>query len=201
MNEKYLSIGSIVTLKTGDKKIMVTGYYSVDYSDSLDVYDYSGVEYPYGFLKKNGEVCFNRFDIKEVVFNGFEDEAFESLNRDLKQIDGGDFLEEDIADVKEENIEEVNDELGNNEVKFDSLDVFAPNNAPENPFMPEAPKSENQVFSFNTTSEMPTETENIYQVEALDVPEEMPGLNNQEKEEDSFQMPHYKFDENGIIIN
>jgi len=42
MKDKYLPIGSVVILKGGQKKIMITGYFSVEGNNLDEIYDYNG---------------------------------------------------------------------------------------------------------------------------------------------------------------
>ena len=42
MPSKYLPLGSIVKLKNSDKKLMIIGYYSLEYNNSVKIYDYEG---------------------------------------------------------------------------------------------------------------------------------------------------------------
>ena len=59
MEEKYLPIGSIVTVKDINKKLMIIGYYSLEYKNSVKLYDYVGCSYPEGMLLKNNTFSFN----------------------------------------------------------------------------------------------------------------------------------------------
>lgn len=83
MPNKYLPIGSIVKLKGNDKKLMVIGYYSLEYNNSVKIYDYVGCSYPEGLLIKNNSYSFNHSDISTVVFNGYLDASFNRLNANL----------------------------------------------------------------------------------------------------------------------
>mgnify|MGYP004559404369 FL=1 len=84
MPNKYLPIGSVVKLKGNDKKIMIIGYYSLEYNNAVRIYDYVGCSYPEGLLIKNNSYSFNHSDISSVVFNGYIDESFNKLNTNLK---------------------------------------------------------------------------------------------------------------------
>ncbi|MEG0296844.1 MAG: DUF4176 domain-containing protein [Clostridium sp.] len=67
--KNYLPIGTIVTIKGHDKKLMICGR---NYKDNvLDLYDYVGYQYPLGI---NGEMLrFNNDDITNVVYRGYSD--------------------------------------------------------------------------------------------------------------------------------
>mgnify|MGYP003484963103 CR=1 FL=1 len=69
MKEKFLPIGTVVLLKGGLKKIMITGLSSVSRDDSEKVYDYNGCIFPEGIM----ENVFSLFDaeqIEEVLYMG-----------------------------------------------------------------------------------------------------------------------------------
>ena len=44
--EKYLPIGTVVMLKGGEKRAMITGFCSVSEDDPEKIYDYNGCLYP-----------------------------------------------------------------------------------------------------------------------------------------------------------
>ena len=83
MKEKYLPIGSVVTVKNLQKKVMIIGYYSLEYQNSVKIYDYIGCSYPEGMLLKNQTYSFNHSDIISCDFMGFVDEAYKTLNKNL----------------------------------------------------------------------------------------------------------------------
>lgn len=71
MNKNNLPIGTVVLLKGGLKKIMITGHSSVSRDDSEKVYDYNGCIFPEGIM----ENVFSLFDadqIEEVLYMGME---------------------------------------------------------------------------------------------------------------------------------
>lgn len=83
MQEKYLPIGSIVTIKNTNRKIMIIGYYSLEYQNSVKIYDYVGCNYPEGMLMKNNMFSFNHSDILKCDFLGFKDASYETFNKNL----------------------------------------------------------------------------------------------------------------------
>ena len=131
MNKRYLPIGSVVKLKNNNKIVMITGYYSVEYANDLEIYDYSGCAYPEGVMIKSSYCSFNQKDIKEVLFEGYKTEEYTKLTNGLNDIDN---------------------EIINNDTKY-------------------------------------IESKNI----------ELDKIDNSNKKED-FVLPHYEFDENGVII-
>lgn len=69
--KELLSIGSIVLLKDGEKRLMINGIMQSD--ENGEDYDYLGVLYPEGHIGEGFQYLFNHEDIREVVFRGFED--------------------------------------------------------------------------------------------------------------------------------
>lgn len=84
IDNKYLPIGTICNIKGNNRKVMITGYYSVEYYDKVRMYDYSGCVYPEGILLKNGCCSFNHNDILNVEFYGYKAIEFQQLNGQLK---------------------------------------------------------------------------------------------------------------------
>lgn len=85
--EVILSIGSIVVLKEGYKKLMVIGRMQLQGKEEK-LWDYLGVLYPEGYLGEGYTFLFNNEDIEEVVFEGYtdlEDEAFRVALKKLQK--------------------------------------------------------------------------------------------------------------------
>lgn len=75
MFKELLPIGSVVLLKGGIKKIMITGIKPVSKDDddgTEQEYDYIGVIYPEGYLNDEFNFLFNHSDVNDVVFRGYE---------------------------------------------------------------------------------------------------------------------------------
>ena len=73
-NDKYLPIGSVVLLKGGTKKAMVTGFCSVAEEDTEKMYDYTGCVYPEGFLDFDQICLFDHSQIEKVYHVGYVDD-------------------------------------------------------------------------------------------------------------------------------
>ena len=73
-NEKYLPLGTVVKLKNGKKKLMVTGFCLYDNDHGHELYDYCGCMYPEGMLSNKETNLFNHSDIEEIVHLGVSDE-------------------------------------------------------------------------------------------------------------------------------
>ena len=72
--KKYLPIGTIVKLKTGKRKVMITGFCLYDHDAAHTLYDYCGCAYPEGMLSTNEVNLFNHGDIEKVFHLGVSDE-------------------------------------------------------------------------------------------------------------------------------
>lgn len=75
--EKFLPIGTVVLLKGGKDKLMITGFLAVNLDDndsSENAYDYSGCPYPEGMLSVDETFLFNHEDIEEIFYVGFINE-------------------------------------------------------------------------------------------------------------------------------
>ena len=74
MREKYLPIGTVVLLKGGKKRAMITGFCSIAQENQEKIYDYSGCVYPEGYLSSNQVCLFDHDQIDKIFFLGFEDD-------------------------------------------------------------------------------------------------------------------------------
>ncbi len=82
MYKDLLPIGSIVLLKGGNVKLMITGRIISD--DSLqNIYDYVGCIYPIGITAEDDQYFFNRDDIETTYFIGFQDEEELALKTEV----------------------------------------------------------------------------------------------------------------------
>lgn len=183
MEDKFLPIGSVVKLKNSEDKIMIVGYSAVEYHDGMEIYDYMGCSYPMGLLLNNKMCSFNHDDILECIFTGYKDEEYQVFNEKLNR--------DEIID----------DEL------TEALDDVAP--VEEEPIKEEV-VSEN---FFDNSDSVPYLFDDVDEVDTMDIPisdEESPVGEDLDADivsvdaEDStgeFKMPHYRFDENGIIIS
>lgn len=68
-----LPIGSIILLKDGEKRLMISGIMQNDAGGTGENYDYLGVLYPEGHIGEGFQYLFNHEDISEIIFRGFED--------------------------------------------------------------------------------------------------------------------------------
>lgn len=94
MREKYLPIGTVVLLKGGKKRAMITGFCSVAQENQEKIYDYSGCVYPEGYLSSNQVCLFDHEQIEKIFFLGFEDEEEKVFKDKLNKI---------VASIEDEN--------------------------------------------------------------------------------------------------
>lgn len=111
LKEKFLPIGSIVLLNNNTKKIMITGFCSVDDENKDILYDYSGCLYPEGYLSSDSVCLFNHDQIEELIYLGYEcdeEQKFkDTLNEIVEKYNSGQIQ---IQDEYEEDDEEEEDE-------------------------------------------------------------------------------------------
>lgn len=85
MINELLPIGSIVLLKGGIRKLMITGIKTVVKEEPDTIYDYIGVLYPEGFIGDEGNFLFNNEDINDVIFKGYTNPEREDFMAFLDQ--------------------------------------------------------------------------------------------------------------------
>lgn len=86
MREKYLPIGTVVLLKGGRKRAMITGFCSVAQENQEKIYDYSGCVYPEGYLSSNQVCLFDHDQIDKIFFLGYEDDEEKVFKDKLNKI-------------------------------------------------------------------------------------------------------------------
>lgn len=183
MSVKYLPIGTICTLKGKHRKVMITGFYSVEFNGNLKINDYSGCSYPEGLLF-SGSVCtFNHSDIENIDFMGYESEAQIKFNSLLKRL-----TENEVEQKKSDNWVLASSK-SYSKLLFDENGVVV---------LAEPVKSQNEVklaeekvvdISNNSKVENPfyTDYSSISKKNEVNLDEKIFGK--------------YKFDENGILIS
>lgn len=77
MQEKYLPIGTVVLLKGGSKRVMITGFCGIEGEDEDNVWDYAGCMYPEGFLSYDETYLFNHDQIEKIFHLGLADDEEE----------------------------------------------------------------------------------------------------------------------------
>lgn len=85
MIKDLLPIGSVVFLKGGTKKLMITGIKPIKETEPNTIYDYIGVLYPEGFISNEYTFLFNHEDINDVVFRGYNNPEREEFINYLQE--------------------------------------------------------------------------------------------------------------------
>lgn len=67
-----LPLGSVVTLKEGNKKIMIVGRIQRNV-ETKEIFDYSAVLWPEGIINSKKLYLFNHSDIQHLYFVGLQD--------------------------------------------------------------------------------------------------------------------------------
>ena len=83
---KYLPIGTVVMLKGGKKRLMITGFCSMANDNKEVMYDYSGCLYPEGFLSSDETALFNHDQIAQIYHMGFVDEEEKKFKETLNAL-------------------------------------------------------------------------------------------------------------------
>lgn len=86
IGEKFLPIGTVVMIRGGTKRVMITGYCSVEESEPEEMWDYSGCMYPEGFLSSEETCLFNHDQIENIYYLGLVDEEQEEFMTQLKEM-------------------------------------------------------------------------------------------------------------------
>ena len=171
MEKKYLPIGSVCTIKGQAKKIMITGYYSVEYNGNLKIKDYSGCFYPEGMLLPNSVISFNHSEIENIDFLGYKNEENEKFQANLNKLTGNAVeAEADVAASDQTYTRIVFDENG----VVTLLEPVAPQ------------------ATDNSNEEVIDEVENPFFKEYDDKPAE--------EEKSDLKFTKIRFDENGRVI-
>lgn len=85
--EKYLPIGTVVLLKDGKKRIMITGFCCYgDKEENKKIFDYSGCIYPEGVISSNKVLLFNHDQIAQIYYLGYADEEEKKFKEKLKSV-------------------------------------------------------------------------------------------------------------------
>lgn len=82
--EKYLPIGTVVMLKGGKKRCMITGFCIA--TKNMGTFDYCGILYPEGIISMDNLLTFNHNQIEKIYHLGLRDQESESFNEKLKNM-------------------------------------------------------------------------------------------------------------------
>lgn len=84
MEEKYLPIGTVVTLQGGTKRTMIVGFCPI--AEDGKKYDYIGCLYPEGVISPNESLLFNHNQVATIHAKGFVDEEQTEFMTKLKEV-------------------------------------------------------------------------------------------------------------------
>ena len=85
MYEKYLPLGSVVLLKNGTKRVMVTGFCIKSKDNQDKIFDYIGCLYPEGVFDTEKNLLFNHEDIDKYYAIGYSDDEEKKFKENLKK--------------------------------------------------------------------------------------------------------------------
>lgn len=139
MNDKFLPVGSVILLKGGTKRIMVTGFCSIDDENKEVMYDYTGCLYPEGIINSN-EIClFNNDQIDKVYFRGYSDK---------EEMDFKDKLIQTLSEYQNKNTITVD-----NDTKDDSTNIFSDNTLKNSTIVDTNSNVSDSIIPSNTVSD------------------------------------------------
>ena len=86
--DKFLTIGSVVMLQGGDKRVMITGYLPMpDKPGSEEMYDYIGCIFPEGMMTFDEILVFNHYQIDKVYSLGYHDKEVDDFKKELEDVE------------------------------------------------------------------------------------------------------------------
>lgn len=144
MKEKFLPIGTVVLLKGGKKKIMITGYLPISKDNQSKVYDYSACLFPEGVLSSDQTAVFNHEQIAKIIQEGYSNEETIQFVNLLKEVESKQKIKEATEDIASSKKEENKEEPPKLDVKpkIEELDLPAPAKpAPVEKLEPEKPST------------------------------------------------------------
>lgn len=80
---RFLPIGTVVLLKGGKKRLMITGFCSFDEEKKDKAYDYTGCLYPEGIISSKQMALFNHSQIEKVYHLGLRDKEEQKFKEKL----------------------------------------------------------------------------------------------------------------------
>lgn len=122
--EKFLPIGSVVLLKGGTKKAMITGFCSVASEEKTKIYDYTGCIYPEGYLDFDQVCLFDHNQIEKIYHLGYIDDEEKSFKEELKEVAEEYSNSDALATLMEDDDDEEDDddsEFDEEEISNDNL--------------------------------------------------------------------------------
>jgi hypothetical protein len=180
--DKFLPIGTVCTISGNNKKVMITGFFAIEYNGNVKMYDYSGCDYPEGLLIPNKTVSFNHTDIQSIQYLGYISDEYDKFNS---------ILNRQVNDGEKEYI--TTDILSNIQFDANGVVIYDP-----------VVKKDNQSDNMSTFKEV--NMVNIMQSDVSNpfvpayVAEEI--NNNQQTDTNDWSIfKDIRFDENGTVIS
>ena len=85
--KEFLPIGTVVMLKGGSKRVMITGFCVREEKKPDTIWDYSGCLYPEGILSSNQTCMFNHEQIDKIYHLGLaDDEEEKEFKKKLQEV-------------------------------------------------------------------------------------------------------------------
>lgn len=84
-NSEYLPIGTVVTVGDETKKLMIIGLLQTK-AENNQVYDYSAVLYPEGFIGPSETYLFNKNQISRIYHLGYVSQEQKENNKKIEEI-------------------------------------------------------------------------------------------------------------------
>jgi len=85
IGEKYLPIGTVVMLKEATKRLMISGFCSIEEGEEEKIWDYSGCIYPEGFLSATQTALFDHEQIEKIFHMGLVDDEERKFKRKIQE--------------------------------------------------------------------------------------------------------------------
>lgn len=83
---KYLPVGTVVLLKKGKKKAVITGFCTADRKNLDKIYDYCGCLYPEGIVSSDVTLLFDHNQIDKIYHLGYRDKEEIEFKKKLNEV-------------------------------------------------------------------------------------------------------------------
>lgn len=183
MEDKFLPIGTVCTIKGNTNKIMIIGFLSLDYNGNLRVYDYKGCIYPNGLFSNSGIISFNHNDIENIEFVGYKIELHNNLSQNL--------LGAKVVDT----VNNQTNKSNKSKYVFDKNGVIIMDRDFEETKQDNNTNEKTNPFALNYVSNKQSSVENKFKFDKNGVIIEDNSVTIQKNDK-----PAYEFDSNGLII-
>lgn len=84
--EKYLPIGTVVMLKGGSKRAMITGFCVTGEENKEKMFDYAGCIYPEGVVSSKQILLFDHNQIEAIYHMGLIDDEEKQFKQKLVEV-------------------------------------------------------------------------------------------------------------------